>query len=157
MSRPLRFLYLNMNFHIEHHLIPTVPYHRLPELHALIADQLPEPSRSFPAARGEALRAMWRQRSDPDHQIPGRVIPAGSQIATEVAIVVDARPVVREGRRWLDAGPIDRFATESVVRVDDGDATYALYRLADGSLRATDGICTHSRRTHLAGGLVIDG
>ncbi len=38
-----RFLYANMNHHIEHHLYPVVPFHRLPDLSAAIADQLPEP------------------------------------------------------------------------------------------------------------------
>ena len=28
-----RFLYWNMNYHVEHHMFPMVPYYRLPELH----------------------------------------------------------------------------------------------------------------------------
>ena len=31
-----RFLYLNMNYHVEHHMFPLVPYHNLPKLHALV-------------------------------------------------------------------------------------------------------------------------
>ncbi|RKX38685.1 MAG: fatty acid desaturase, partial [Verrucomicrobia bacterium] len=31
-----RFIYWNMNYHIEHHMFPLVPYHALPKLHALI-------------------------------------------------------------------------------------------------------------------------
>jgi fatty acid desaturase len=26
----------NVNYHLEHHLYPSVPFHRLPELHALL-------------------------------------------------------------------------------------------------------------------------
>jgi fatty acid desaturase len=27
---------LRVNFHIEHHLMPAVPYHRLPAMHAML-------------------------------------------------------------------------------------------------------------------------
>jgi fatty acid desaturase len=33
MCRINRFLYWNMNYHVEHHMFPMVPYYRLPELH----------------------------------------------------------------------------------------------------------------------------
>ena len=32
------FLYMKMNYHIEHHMFPMVPFHRLPALHAAIKD-----------------------------------------------------------------------------------------------------------------------
>src|SRR4029078_2719546 len=32
MNPVLRFLYLNMNYHVEHHLFPSVPYPALPRL-----------------------------------------------------------------------------------------------------------------------------
>ena len=35
-----RFLYWNMNYHVEHHMFPMVPYHRLPELHEEIKHDL---------------------------------------------------------------------------------------------------------------------
>jgi len=50
-----RFIYLNMNYHVEHHMFPMVPYHRLPELHARIKDDLPAPDPSIWAA----YRRMW--------------------------------------------------------------------------------------------------
>ena len=31
-----RFVYWNMNYHVEHHMFPMVPYHALPALHAEI-------------------------------------------------------------------------------------------------------------------------
>ncbi len=34
-----RFLYWNMNYHVEHHMFPMVPYYRLPELRAARGDQ----------------------------------------------------------------------------------------------------------------------
>lgn len=39
-SRLVRFLAWNMPYHAEHHLMPQVPFHRLPALHALIRDRL---------------------------------------------------------------------------------------------------------------------
>jgi fatty acid desaturase len=39
-SRAIRALAWNMPYHAEHHLVPQVPFHRLPELHALIRDRL---------------------------------------------------------------------------------------------------------------------
>lgn len=40
MNRINRFLYWNMNYHVEHHMFPMVPYHRLPDLHKEIKHDL---------------------------------------------------------------------------------------------------------------------
>lgn len=56
-----RFIYLNMNYHVEHHMFPMVPYHALPKLHALIKDDLPAPSPSIFAAYREMWPAIKRQ------------------------------------------------------------------------------------------------
>lgn len=55
MNPVSRFIYWNMNYHVEHHMFPMVPYHALPRLHAMIKDDLPEPNRSI----AEAYREMW--------------------------------------------------------------------------------------------------
>ncbi|NRB19819.1 MAG: fatty acid desaturase [Rhodobacteraceae bacterium] len=47
-----RFLYMNMNNHVEHHLYPQVPFHALPDLARAVEDQLPEPDAGF-------LRSNW--------------------------------------------------------------------------------------------------
>lgn len=39
-TRAMRFLAWNMPYHVEHHVLPTVPFHRLPDLHRLIRDEL---------------------------------------------------------------------------------------------------------------------
>jgi len=39
-TRMVRFLAWNMPYHVEHHVVPTVPFHRLPDLHALMRDRL---------------------------------------------------------------------------------------------------------------------
>lgn len=61
-----RFVYWNMNYHVEHHMFPMVPYHRLPELHAEIKADCPPPTRSIPAAVREFVPVLWRQRKDPE-------------------------------------------------------------------------------------------
>lgn len=67
MNRFSRFVYWNMNYHVEHHMFPMVPYHALPKLHALIRHDLPAPNRSI----AEAFREMWpvlrRQLAHEDH------------------------------------------------------------------------------------------
>ncbi len=42
-----RFLYCNMNCHIEHHVYLAVPFYKLPQLGAALADQLPQPDPGF--------------------------------------------------------------------------------------------------------------
>ncbi len=69
MNRILRFLYLNMNYHLEHHMFPSVPYHNLPRLHSLIADDLPTPYRGLIHAYRDIVPALWRQRTDTGHDI----------------------------------------------------------------------------------------
>ena len=56
-----RFIYWNMNYHIEHHMFPMVPYHALPRLHDRIRDDLPQPSRSMLAAYREVIPILLRQ------------------------------------------------------------------------------------------------
>jgi len=65
MNPVFDFLYVNMNYHIEHHMFPMVPFYRLPELHELIKDQCPAPHPSLFAAYREIIPALWRQRIDP--------------------------------------------------------------------------------------------
>ena len=55
-----RFIYWNMNYHIEHHMFPMVPYHALPRLHELVKADYPPPNTLDPrrlhrdVPRGEA-------------------------------------------------------------------------------------------------------
>jgi fatty acid desaturase len=39
-NRVVRFLAWNMPYHVEHHVYPAVPFHRLPELHGLMREKL---------------------------------------------------------------------------------------------------------------------
>jgi fatty acid desaturase len=59
------FLYANMNYHIEHHMFPMVPFYRLPELHDLINADCPPAYSGLRAAYREIVPALLRQRKDP--------------------------------------------------------------------------------------------
>jgi len=69
MNPVSRFVYWNMNYHVEHHMFPMIPYHRLPELHARIKHDLPEPNRSIPEALAEVFHALRVQLGNPEYRI----------------------------------------------------------------------------------------
>ena len=70
-----RYLYWNMNYHVEHHMFPLVPYHNLPRLHELVKADMPTPYASIleawrelasrRAAAGERPRAITSNASCP--------------------------------------------------------------------------------------------
>jgi fatty acid desaturase len=62
---PIRMLYWNMNFHVEHHLYPGVPFHALPEVNRLVMRELPQPTRGAVRANLEILRVIRKQARDP--------------------------------------------------------------------------------------------
>ncbi len=64
-----RFLYWNMNYHVEHHMFPMIPYHRLPELHSEIKHDLALAYPSMWAAYQEIVPAVLRQLRDPEHYV----------------------------------------------------------------------------------------
>lgn len=70
-----RFIYWNMNYHIEHHMFPMVPYYRLPELHAKIKHDLPAASPSIWAAYREVIPVLLRQLRYEDYFLK-RELPA---------------------------------------------------------------------------------
>lgn len=67
MNPVSRFIYWNMNYHVEHHMFPMVPYHRLPELHEKIGHDLPAPSPSMWQAYREVWPVLKRQLKYEDH------------------------------------------------------------------------------------------
>ncbi len=77
MGPILRFLYWNMNFHIEHHMFPTVPYHALPRLHDLVKDDMPPVYDGLRGAYREIIPALRRQAKDPTYFVP-RILPTAT-------------------------------------------------------------------------------
>lgn len=86
MNPIFRFLYLDMNHHLEHHLFPVVPYHRLADLQAALATQLPPPARSTWAAYREIVPALARQYRDPSYAVrPELPAPCEPTLASALA------------------------------------------------------------------------
>lgn len=71
------FIYWNMNYHVEHHMFPMVPYHALPQLHAVIKDDCPPAYPSLLSAWREILPTLWKQRHDTGYFVK-RQLPAAA-------------------------------------------------------------------------------
>ena len=56
-----RFLYFNMNYHLEHHMFPMVPFHALPRLSERIQKDLPRPYTGLIDAYKEIVPVLIRQ------------------------------------------------------------------------------------------------
>jgi len=154
MNRLHRYLYWNMNFHIEHHMFPLVPYHALPRLHELIKDDLPDPKKSIIDAYREIIPALIRQSEDPSYFIK-KELPSFSEAGNKISMSHIFRgnsDTLKDG--WIDVCPVKKWQKGDVIRFDFQGQTFAIYRTAESNYYATDGICTHGH-THLAEGLVI--
>jgi fatty acid desaturase len=102
MNPVLRFLFLNMNYHVEHHMFPMVPYYSLPALHAEVAKDMPPPYRGLLGAFREIMPTLWRQLRDPDYYVKRELPPSASPFRPELHEVVfpaDGEPrVASRGR-----------------------------------------------------------
>jgi Na(+)-translocating NADH:ubiquinone oxidoreductase F subunit len=144
-----RYLYWNMNYHVEHHMFPLVPYHALPKLHEAVKHDMPQPYPSLLSAWKEIIPTVLKQTKDPTYHVK-RKLPAPQKRPEEDIQCSDATP---DADGWLEICSAADLGPEDVIRFDHGKKTFALYRDAEGTLYATDGICTHGN-THLADGLV---
>jgi len=63
------FLYWHMEYHIEHHMFPTVPSYNLPKLHKMIKDQMPLAKKGLWGAYKEILPAIFKQAKNPNYKI----------------------------------------------------------------------------------------
>ncbi len=145
-----RYLYWNMNYHLEHHMFPLVPYHNLPKLHEAVKHDCPQPYSSLVQAWSEIVPTLLRQTKDPAYYVK-RKLPEPVSPADEHFPSSDARP---DGTGWIEVCAAADLGKSDVIRFDHGKKTYALIRDEGGILYATDGVCTHGN-THLADGLVI--
>ena len=147
-----RFLYWNMNYHVEHHMFPLVPYHNLPRLHEVVKADMPTPYRGLLEAWREIVPAVLRQVKDPSYYVERKPptptlsaeAPAGPRIFTAKGRVVNG---------WVEVCVSGFLNPSDVIRFDHEGRTYAIYRTEEGRLYATDGLCTHAR-AHLAEGFV---
>jgi fatty acid desaturase len=78
-----RFIYWNMNYHVEHHMFPMVPYHALPKLHELIKHDLPEPNPSMWHAYREVWPVLLRQLRNEDYFLKRELPPTAKPYREE--------------------------------------------------------------------------
>ena len=84
------FLYFNMNYHIEHHMFPTVPYYSLPALHELMKADSPAPYPSILAAYREIIPALARQVRDPRYHVVRELPPGAAKMSSPPASAIPA-------------------------------------------------------------------
>ncbi len=77
MNAVNRYLYWEMNYHLEHHMFPLVPYHNLARLHELVKADMPKPYSGLLEAWREIIPAVFRQWKDPAYYIQ-RELPTPS-------------------------------------------------------------------------------
>jgi len=78
MNPVSRFLYWNMNYHVEHHMFPMVPYHRLPELHEEIKHDCAPVYPSLWAAYKEIIPAILHQLRDQEYYVRRELLPGAA-------------------------------------------------------------------------------
>jgi len=83
MNPVSRFIYWNMNYHVEHHMFPMVPYHALPKLHEMIKHDLPAPNRSILDGYREMIPAFLRQLRYEDYFIKRELPPTARPYRAE--------------------------------------------------------------------------
>lgn len=147
-----RYIYWNMNYHVEHHMFPLVPYHSLSKLHEVIKSDCPTPYPSILSAWREILPTVLRQRKDPAYHVK-RKLPLPKTRAQEACYSSEAQP---DAQGWVAVCDARDLQRADALRFDHARKTYAIYRDEDGKLYASDGLCTHGN-THLADGLVKGG
>jgi fatty acid desaturase len=67
MNPIMRFFYWNMNYHVEHHMFPMVPFHALPALHEEMKYDTPKPFPNLFSALIVVIPAMLKMRKDPGY------------------------------------------------------------------------------------------
>jgi fatty acid desaturase len=83
MNPVSRFIYWNMNYHVEHHMFPMVPYHALPKLHELIKHDLPAPNPSMWDGYREMVPAFLRQLRNEDYFLKRQLPPTAKPYREE--------------------------------------------------------------------------
>ena len=73
-----RWIYWNMNYHIEHHMFPSVPFHQLKRLHETVKHELPTPYPSVWSTLKEIVPTLRKQATDDTYFVKRAVPTAGA-------------------------------------------------------------------------------
>jgi nitrite reductase/ring-hydroxylating ferredoxin subunit len=161
------FLYWNMQYHTEHHMFPTVPFHALRKLHAKIKDQLPAEYPSVWAAYREIIPTVLRQQRDHNYHVSPKIPDAypspewaqstASSTATEAAqTTTESKGILEEGTSvWVPVPGAAALPVNDVMEFKHEGQPYSIYHLDDGYY-ALSNKCSHAG-AKLSRGLVIDG
>ena len=63
------FLYSKMEYHIEHHIFPKIPFHNLKRLQKIIKHQMPTPKKGVIDAYKEIIPTIFKQAKDKNYFI----------------------------------------------------------------------------------------
>ncbi|MEP6676803.1 MAG: fatty acid desaturase [Ferruginibacter sp.] len=153
MNRVNRFLYWNMNYHIEHHMFPLVPYHALPRLHELMKDDCPKAYSGIIDAYKEIIPALIKQSKDPSYfverKLPAKPVSDSSHLKKK--FIGDEKKFIND---TVEVCHISFLPKGGILRFDFREKTYAVYRTEEDKLFATDGTCTHGN-AHLSDGIIL--
>lgn len=162
----LGFLYMNMQYHIEHHMHPLMPFHALPKFHERVKEQLPAPYKGMWAVYKEMLPALKQQAKDTTFFIkreiqgalPERRIVKRKDGSEEAGTATNIPQCETPGKEliWHPALKVGELDENDSIDVVIGEEHYAVYQLAAGDYRATEGVCTHEFAL-LANGVLQDG
>ncbi|KAH8097389.1 NADH ubiquinone oxidoreductase nqrF [Aureococcus anophagefferens] len=144
-----------MQYHVEHHMFPMVPYYNLPELHAVLqaGGQMPEPYASMWSVYREMIPALIKQTTDPDY-CTKRPLPPPLPEARVAELRKDAGAPDADG--WVAACDFRDVPPGDMLRFEVGNRSYNVYHAEDDGLwYATAGKCTHGA-AYLADGLVVE-
>jgi fatty acid desaturase len=84
------FLYWNMQYHLEHHMFPAVPFYNLPRLRQAIEHDLPPAPHGLWATWKEILPIMQRQRADQTYVFVPRLPGNNGELADDSVLEKEA-------------------------------------------------------------------
>jgi MocE subfamily Rieske [2Fe-2S] domain protein len=108
------------------------------------------PYPSLLSAWREIVPSVLKQIKDPAFHIRRQLPPPKASAHARI----DSSQARTDADGWVEACAATDLRPSDVIRFDHGQKTYALYRIGNGQLYATDGVCTHGN-THLSEGLIV--
>lgn len=84
------FCYWNMQYHVEHHMFPAVPFYNLGKLRAAIAHDLPPATHGLWATWRDIQSILKRQRQDPTYRYVPPLPKNDGDRATDATLLAEA-------------------------------------------------------------------
>lgn len=84
------FFYWNMQYHVEHHMFPAVPFYNLPRLRAAIAHDLPLATHGLWTTWCDIQSILQRQRQDPNYVFVPLLPKNDGERATDETLLTEA-------------------------------------------------------------------